>query len=191
MQPIHLSYTPDRADFLALSATEPTPRVLRMAFIGSVVAMSAGLGWLSENVPLFAALTAWSPPWGEVAVVTAMVVAMFGVLMVLRRLSREVGSRRAAAKAGPVTVDVDDDGVTVTGAERPDVYPWAEVRATRLGRGHVFIAVPGDRRIAAPRRAFADTAAMLAFALAAEERVRIESDREDGIEPAATAEAAP
>ena len=189
MQPIHLSYTPDRADFAALYALERTPTVLRTIFFAGVVGMSMGLGWLSENSPLFAALTAWSPPWGEVATVAAMVVVMYGVLIALRRLSRDVRAARVAADARCVTIDADSDGISLGAAGRLDVYPWAEVLAAWLGRDHVFIAVPGNRRIVVPRRAFADGAAITAFARAAAERVHIESEREDETaSPAATPE---
>ncbi len=181
MQPIHLTYTPDRADFVALYAGEPTPAVLRVAFIGSVVAMSAGLGWLDENSAFFAALTAWSPPWGEVLTVAVMVVVMFGVLAVLRRLSREVRAVRAAAAARPIAFAADSDGITVSEAGRTDVCPWNSVLSARLGDGRVFLALAAGRVLALPRRAFADDAAMFAFADAAETRVLIESDREDGI----------
>jgi hypothetical protein len=191
MQPIHLSYTPDRADFAALYALERTPAVLRTIFFAGVVGMSMGLGWLSENSPLFAALTAWSPPWGEVATVAVMVAVMYGVLIALRRLSDVVRAARAAADAGRVTADADSDGVSLSEAGRLDVYLWAEVLAVRLGRDHVFLSVPGNRRIGVPRRAFADGAAMTAFARAAAERVRIESGREDeAASPAATPETA-
>ena len=125
MQPIHLSYTPDRADFAALLASAPTPVALRIVFIGCVLAMASGLGWLSDNNAMFAALTAWSPPWGEVATVAVMVVAMYGVLMVLRRLLREFRAARAAAVAGPVAFAADGDGVSVTAAGRIDVIRGA------------------------------------------------------------------
>ncbi len=191
MQPIHLSYTPDRADFAALYALERTPTVLRTIFFAGVVGMSMGFGWLSENNLLFAALTAWSPPWGEIATVAAMVVVMYGVLIALRRLSREVRAARAAASAGCVTVDADSDGISLSETGRLDVYPWAEVLAARLGHDHVFITVRGNRRIVVPRRAFADGAAMTAFARAAAEHVRIESEREDeAASPAASPETA-
>ena len=191
MQPIHLTYTPDRADFAAVLATAPTPAALRVVFIGGVLAMSGGLGWLSENNALFAALAAWSPPWGNVATVAAMVAVMYAVLIGLRRLSREIRALRAAAAAGRIAVDADGDGVAVSEAGRLNVYPWAEVLAAWRGRDHVFIAVAGSRRIALPRRAFADDAAMAAFALSAEERVAVESEREDAAAaPDATPEAA-
>jgi hypothetical protein len=191
MQPIHLTYTPDRADFAALYALERTQALLRMVFFAGVVAMSAGLGWLDENSAFFAALTAWSPPWGDVVTVAAMVAVMYAILIGLRRLSREIRALRAAAASGRIAVDADADGVSVGEAGRLDVYPWAEVLAAWLGRGHVFIAVAGGRRIALPRRAFADDAAMAAFARAAEERVAIESEREDAAAaPHATPEAA-
>lgn len=180
MQPIRLTYTPDRADFAALYAAAPTPAALRIVFIGGVLAMSGGLGWLSENVSLFAALTAWSPPWGEVATVATMVLVMYGALMVLRRLSREIRAARTAAAAVPVTVAVDQDGVSVTEAGRMEACPWADVLAARLGRDHVVMVLATGRRLAIPRRAFADAAAMSAFALAAGERVAVESAREDG-----------
>jgi hypothetical protein len=191
MQPIHLSYTPDRADFAAVLATAPTPAGLRVVFIGSVLAMSGGLGWLSENNKLFAALAAWAPPWGDVVTVAAMVAVMYAVLIGLRRLSRAIRARRAAAAAGRIAVDADGDGVSVGEAGRLDVYPWAEVLAAWLSQDHVFIAAAGGRRIALPRRAFADDAAMAAFAVAAEERVAVESEREDAAaSSAATPQAA-
>ena len=179
MQPIHLSYTPDRADFTALYALERTPAMLRIVFFAGVVAMSSGLGWLNDHSILFAALNAWSPPWGEVVTILVMVVVMYSVLIGLRNISRRIRAARAAAKAGPLAVDCDADGVWVAAAGRADPYPWREIRAVWRRRDHVFLTLPDGRRIALPRRAFADDAAMAAFAAAAEERLRLESERED------------
>src|SRR5512146_355663 len=102
MQTFHLTYTPDRADFAAVFAAERTPAVLRMVFFAGVIAMSSGLGWLSDHNTLVAALNAWAPPWGELATLAAMVAVMYGVLIWLRRLSRNIRAARAAAAATPL-----------------------------------------------------------------------------------------
>lgn len=191
MQPIHLSYTPERADFAVLFARERTPVLLRVVFFGGVVAMSSGLGWLDAHSPLFAALDAWSPPWGEAIVLVLMVTVMYGVLAVLRRLSCELRAARAAAAAGPVDFAADGDGVRVTTGGRADLYPWRDVGGLRRARGHVLISLAG-RRLALPRRAFAGEAAMGAFAAAAAARMAAEADHDDAALAAApTAEAAP
>ena len=177
MQTFHLSYTPGRADFAAVFAADRTPAMLRMVFFAGVIAMSSGLGWLSEHNALFAALNAWAPPWGEFATLAAMVAVMYGVLIVLRGLSRDLRAARGAAAAGPLTFTTDEAGVTVTEAGQRQVYPWSAVRAAWRGRDHAFVAL-GGRRLAFPRRAFADAAAMDAFVDVAAERVRAEKTRE-------------
>ena len=179
MQPIHLSYTPDRADFTALYALERTPAMLRIVFFAGVVAMSSGLGWLNDHSILFAALNAWSPPWGEVVTILLMVVIMYGVLIVLRDLARALRAAQAATTAARIALDADDDGIWVATAGRADPHPWRDVRAAWLRGDRVFITLPGGHRLALPRRAFADAAAMRAFASQAEDRLRIASDRGD------------
>jgi cytochrome bd-type quinol oxidase subunit 1 len=176
MQTFHLSYTPDRADFAAVLAAERTPAMLRMIFFAGVVAMSSGLGWLSEHNALFAALNAWAPPWGEFATLVAMVAVMYAVLIALRRLSRNLRAARAAAAAVPLAVTADDVGITVTEAGRREVHPWSAIRTAWRDGDHAFVAL-GGRRLAFPRRAFADAAAMDTFADAAAERVRAEGAR--------------
>ena len=188
MQTFHLSYTPDRADFAAVFAAERTTAMLRMIFFAGVIAMSSGLGWLSDHNALFAALNAWAPPWGEFAALAAMVGVMYGVLIVLRRLSRDLRAARAAAAAGPLTVAADEAGVTVTEAGQRQLYPWSAVRAAWRGRQHAFVAL-GGRRLAFPRRAFADAAAMDTFADAAAERIRTDGAATAGNVATATPEA--
>ena len=117
MQTFHFSYTPDRADFGAVFATERTPALLRMVFFAGVVAMSSGLGWLSEHSALVAALNAWAPPWGELVTLVAMVAVMYGVLVVLRRISRDLRAAREARTATKLTATVEPE-VAVAGACR-------------------------------------------------------------------------
>ncbi len=185
MQTFHLSYTPDRADFAAVFAAERTPAMLRMIFFAGVIAMSSGLGWLSDHNALFAALNAWAPPWGEFATLIVMVAVMYGLLMALRRMSRDIRAARAAAAAGPRAVTVDDAGIAIAEAGHVELHPWGETRAAWLGRDHAFVAL-GGRRLALPRRAFVDAAAVNAFIDTAAERVRAERTRRDAGEVGAT-----
>ena len=191
MQPIQLTYTPDRGDFAALYALGRTPAAVRMVFFACVIAMSSALGWLNDHSALFAALSDWSPPWGQIATLFVMVVILYTMLMGLRRLSREIRAARAAARATPVTVTADGNSIAFADAGGTDAHPWSSVRDAWLGRSHVFLTLPGGRHVALPRRAFADDAAMQAFARAAEGRVHAASGSRDmGLAPAATPEGA-
>ena len=138
--------------------------------------------------PLIRTILTWSK-YSLTALLVVFIVAGHAAVLALRRLFRRLRAARAAAAAGPVEFAAYDDFVSIAEGGRTDIYPWREVLSARLGRGHVFLAVTGRRRLAVPRRAFADDAAMNAFAHAAEERVRLERAREDAA-PAATPEAA-
>ena len=181
MTPIHLHFTPDRSDVMALIRARPTPQWHWWAFLASVFAIGMLTGVLGDTAPALGALMAWSPPVGDKLATAAAAGVWAAIVFGLRHVERMVRSARAARHAGPLAVSADDSFVTVAEAGRTDRWPWSEVLSASLGRGrsHVFLALAGGPLLALPRRAFADDAAMAAFAAEAEARVALESARED------------
>ncbi len=184
--PLHLSFTPDRADFEALYATARTPVWQPAASFVGFFAIGVLVGWAGDNIPLIRTILTWSK-YSLIALLLVFIVAGHAAVLALRRLFRRLRAARAAAAAGPVEFAAYDDFVSIADGGRTDIHPWREVLSATLGRGHVFLVVTGRRRLVLPRRAFADGAAMNAFAFAAEEHVRLERAHEEAA-PAATPE---
>ena len=161
--PLHLSFTPDRADFEALYATARTPFWQPAASFVGFFAIGILVGWAGDNVPLIRTILTWSK-YSLAALLVVFIVAGHAAVLALRRLFRRLRAARAAAAAGPVEFAAYDDFVDIAEGGHTDIYPWREVLSARLGRGHVFLVVTGRRRLVLPRRAFADDAAMDAFA---------------------------
>ena len=190
MSPIHLTYTPDRADFLAAIRARKAPRWHWWAFLASLFGIGMLVGLLGDLVPAIGAAMAWKAPVGEKTVVTAAVGLWAAIVFGLRFAERWLRATSAASRSGPFALLVDGSGIAITEAGRSEFFPWRDVAATWLRRGRLFIALAGGRLVAVPRRAFTDDQAMAAFATIIEDHVRSDSEREDAI-PGATTEVAP
>ena len=180
MPSVRLSYTPDKSDFEVLYATAATRMPGWQHAVSFVVFFALGglLAWAGDTIPLVGAVLTWSK-FSLTVVLILFISAGYAAVLGLRRLWRSARAARAAAAAGPIEFAAYDDFVSIAENGRTEVYPWREVLSATLDRGHVLLAVTGRRRIALPPRAFADAAAMNAFAAAAGDRVRLEGGRED------------
>ncbi|MBN8993738.1 MAG: hypothetical protein J0H63_01730 [Rhizobiales bacterium] len=187
MTPFHLTYTPGPAEFAAALATRPTSRLAGIAFVASIVFLGAVVGILGETSPAVAALLAWSPPFGEIAVVGLIVLAWSGIVIWLGRRLRDFRAGRMARDARPTFVTMDDGGILVADApgpadpEKNPVQPWAKVFAVTMYETHVAIAFADRPPLAIPLAAFASRAEAAVFALAAEERLAREEAEAAGV----------
>jgi hypothetical protein len=179
MTPIHLLFTPDRNDVMALIRARPTPQWHWWVFLVSLFFVGMLTGFLGDTVPALGALMVWNPPDGERLATAAGAGVWAAIVFGVRYLERRLRAEHGARHAGPVEIAIDDSAVTVTEAGRTGHWPWAQVLSIGRGRDHVFMALAAGRRLALPRRAFADDAAMTAFATEAEARVALESALED------------
>jgi len=177
MTPFHLTYTPGRAEFAAMLAARPTSRLAGIGFVVSIVLLGAAVGVLGEASPAAAAALAWSPPFGEIAVVGAIVLAWSGLVIWFGRRLRDFRAARLARRAAPLTVTMDDKGIMVaeeSAPAKPDeslVQPWAKVLAVTMGETHVAVAFVDRPLLAIPFQAFASRAEAALFSLAAEDRL--------------------
>jgi hypothetical protein len=186
MTPFHLTYTPGRAEFAAMFAARPTSRLAGIGFVVSIVLLGAAVGVLSEVSPAVAAALAWSPPFGEIAVVGAIVLAWSGLVIWLGRRLRDFRAARMARRAAPVSLTMDDKGImiaegpVVAEAEDDLVQPWAKVLAITMTETHVVFAFANRPHLAIPLRAFASRAEAAIFTLTAEDHLAREDAEADG-----------
>jgi hypothetical protein len=189
MTAFHLTFTPGRAEFAAALAARPTSRLAGVAFVVSIVLLGTVVGLLGEASPAFAAALAWSPPFGEVAIVAAIVLAWAALVIWLRRRLDDFRAGRMARRAGPIFVTMDGEGIMVAEGSAPVepekglVQPWAKVFAVTMYETYVAVAFADRPPLAIPLRAFASRAEAAVFTLAAEEHLA----REDADAPGAIA----
>jgi hypothetical protein len=187
MTPFHLTYTPRRAEFAAMLAARPTPRLARIGFVVSIVLLGAVVGILGEASPAVAAALAWSPPFGQVAIVGAIVLAWSALVIWLGRRLRDFRAGRMARSATPVSLTMDDKGIAIlegpalAEAEGDLVQPWAKVFAVTMTETHVALAFADRPLLAIPLRAFASRAEAAVFTLAAEDHLAREEAEAGGV----------
>jgi hypothetical protein len=187
MTPFHLTYTPGRAEFAAMLAARPTPRLARIGFVVSIVLLGAVVGILGEASPAVAAALAWSPPFGQVAIVGAIVLAWSALVIWLGRRLRDFRAGRMARSATPVSLTMDDKGIAIlegpalAEAEGDLVQPWAKVFAVTMTETHVALAFADRPLLAIPLRAFASRAEAAVFTLAAEDHLAREEAEAAGV----------
>jgi hypothetical protein len=186
MTPFHLTYTPGRAEFVAMLAARPTSRLAGIGFVVSIILLGAAVGVLSEASSAIAGALAWSPPFGEIAVVGAIVLAWSGLVIWLGRVMRDLRAGRMANGAKPVSLTMDDKGImiaegpVVAEAEDDLVQPRAKVLAITMTETHVVFAFADRPHLAIPLRAFASRAEAAVFTLAAEDHLGREEAEADG-----------
>jgi hypothetical protein len=186
MTPFHLTYTPGRAEFAAMLAARPTSRLAGIGFVVSIVVLGGAVGVLSEASPVIAAALAWSPPFGEIAVVGTIVLAWSGLVIWLGRRLRDFRAGRMARNATPVSLTMGDEGITIADGRAPAtaeddlVEPWAKVLAVTMTETHVVFAFADRPHLAIPLRAFAGRAEAAVFMLAAEDHLAREDAEADG-----------
>lgn len=175
MTPFHLTFTPGRAEFAAALAARPASRLAGIGFVVSIVLLGAVVGLLGEVSPVAATALAWSPPFGEIALVGAIVLAWSGLVIWLGRRLRDFRAARMARRALPVTVTIDDAGISIVdgpvsaAAAGDRIEPWARILAITMTETHVFFSFADRPHLAIPIDVFASRAEAALFTLAAEE----------------------
>jgi hypothetical protein len=186
MTPFQLTYTPGRAEFAAVLAARPTSWLAGIGFVASIVVLGAFVGVLGEASPGVAAALAWSPPFGEIAVIGLIVLTWSGLVIWLGRRLRDFRAGRMARGARPVSLTMDDKGIMVaeeSAPAEPDedrVRPWAKVLAVTMTEAHVVFAFADRPHLAIPLRAFASSAEAAVFTLTAEDHLAREDAEADG-----------
>ncbi|GAC1596363.1 MAG: hypothetical protein NVS4B10_05330 [Myxococcales bacterium] len=78
-------------------------------------------------------------------------------------LRRELRRARARSVLGPVEIALGDGGLVRKNQTGEASFPWSEVRVVLDSPSLVTLVLPGNRVLAAPRRAFADEESSRAF----------------------------
>jgi hypothetical protein len=153
-------------------AARPTSRLAGIGFVVSIIV-------LSEASPAIAAALAWSPPFGEIAGIGLIVLAWSGLVIWLGRVMRDLRAGRMARSARPVSLTMDDGGITVAEAGGSASYPWPKVLDVTMRETHMTVALEDRPLLAVPLAVFASRAEAALFALAAEDHLARDRARED------------
>lgn len=153
-----LTYTLTPADALAYEAL---PRELRGWRKWALLLWLASMGAVLTLLP-----RDWVGPeggWRFWVIGLALVGLAYGIATVVMTLASHAQARRRMPASVAVTLEQWGDRLAIDADGRRSVIAWETIAGVTLGKAHVFIDAPPAVLIV-PARAFADMAAMSAFA---------------------------
>ncbi len=161
MEKIHLEFTPEYEDYLAVSraATYNRPTIILIAIMG-----------LISLITLLAIALRWLSPNNERLMFYLLPPGMFIFFLIFTPINLHRRAKKSARKAGPVSWTLSEKGLTIIEAEEKTRLSWdlfVEVKA--IPEDYLFFYKANrSAYIFLPRRAFETPAQEIQFRLLVE-----------------------